>query len=38
MGYTEEYNKWRNKLDEADPLYEELLSIEGNDAEIEDRF
>lgn len=38
MGYTEEYNKWRNKLNEADPLYEELLSIEGNDAEIEDRF
>ena len=38
MGYTEEYNKWRNKLDEADPLYEELLSIEGNDAEMEDRF
>ncbi len=33
-----EYQIWREKLDEAHPLYEQLLAIEGNEAEITDRF
>ena len=32
------YKLWMEKLDPADPLYQELLDIRGNDAEITDRF
>ncbi len=32
------YKAWLDKLDQNDPLYTELLAIEGNDAEITDRF
>ena len=38
MGYMEEYDRWCSLLDEGDPLYEELLSIRDDKAEIEDRF
>ncbi|MBQ7583453.1 MAG: phospho-sugar mutase [Lachnospiraceae bacterium] len=38
MEYMDEYNKWLSSLDEADPLYEELLSIKDDEADIEDRF
>ena len=32
------YKSWLDRLDQNDPLYTELLAIEGNDAEITDRF
>ena len=32
------YRYWLEKLDHDDPLYKELLEIDGNDAEITDRF
>ena len=32
------YKAWLDRLDQNDPLYTELLAIEGNDAEITDRF
>ncbi|MBQ8956405.1 MAG: phospho-sugar mutase [Lachnospiraceae bacterium] len=38
MGYMDEYRKWLTELDEADPLYEELLEIGDDPADIEDRF
>ncbi len=34
----EVYNQWRERLDKSHPLYNELLEIEGNEAEITDRF
>ena len=38
MSYLEKYNAWRNSpdIDEADRA--ELVSIEGNDSEIKERF
>ncbi|MBQ9607215.1 MAG: phospho-sugar mutase [Lachnospiraceae bacterium] len=38
MRYMDEYKKWLTELDEADPLYEELLEIGDDPADIEDRF
>lgn len=38
MSYMDEYKKWISELDEADPLYEELIGIEEDKADIEDRF
>ena len=38
MSYIDEYKKWISELDEADPLYEELIGIEEDKADIEDRF
>ena len=38
MSYMDEYKKWISELDEADPLYEELIGIEEDTADIEDRF
>ena len=38
MSYIDEYKKWISELDEADPLYEELIGIEEDTADIEDRF
>ena len=38
MGYMERYNEWLAKLPEGDPMREELLSLEGNDKEIKERF
>lgn len=32
------YKLWLDRLDSADPMYEELASIEGNEAAITDRF
>ncbi len=38
MDYMDEYNRWLSELDEADPLYAELISIKDDRPEIEDRF
>lgn len=38
MGYMDEYNRWLHELDEADPLYKELISIRDNEEEIKERF
>ncbi|MBO5552411.1 MAG: phospho-sugar mutase [Lachnospiraceae bacterium] len=38
MEFMDEYRKWLRELDEADPLYEELLGIKDDPADIEDRF
>ena len=38
MGYMERYNEWLAKLPEGNPMREELLSLEGNDKEIKERF
>ncbi|MCR5775096.1 MAG: phospho-sugar mutase [Lachnospiraceae bacterium] len=38
MGYMEEYNRWLSELDGSDPLYKELVRIEGDEDEIKDRF
>ena len=38
MGYMERYKEWIERLPEEDPMREELIEIEGNDAEIKDRF
>ncbi len=38
MGYMDEYNRWLQELDEADPLYKELISIRDNEEEIKERF
>lgn len=32
------YEQWRERLDQSHPLYKELIEIEGNEAEITDRF
>lgn len=32
------YEQWRERLDQSHPLYNELIEIEGNEAEITDRF
>ena len=38
MDYMERYKEWVERIPNNDPLHSELLEIEGNDAEIEDRF
>ena len=38
MNYLEEYKKWCESAEFDDETKKELLAIEGNDAEIEDRF
>lgn len=38
MSYMDEYDKWLKKLDEADPLYKELVSIQDDEKDMEDRF
>ena len=38
MGYMERYEEWLKRLPEDHPFHSELLSINGNDAEIKDRF
>ena len=38
MGYMERYSEWLAKLPEGEPMREELLSLEGNDKEIKERF
>ena len=38
MGYMERYSEWLAKLPEGNPMREELLSLEGNDKEIKERF
>ncbi|SFB74065.1 phospho-sugar mutase [Butyrivibrio sp. YAB3001] len=38
MNYKERYEEWLTKLEDSDPLKEELLSIKDNDKEIEERF
>ena len=38
MTAREKYTEWLEKLDKNDPLYAELLELEGNDSEIEERF
>lgn len=38
MDYMERYKEWVERIPNSDPLHSELLEIEGNDAEIEDRF
>ena len=38
MNYQENYEYWKEHLPENDPLYAELLSIENDEAEKEDRF
>jgi len=38
MNAKERYEQWLEKLDHDDPLYADLLSIEGDEQEIEERF
>lgn len=38
MNATEEYQRWLNHKDLSDKLRDELTSIQGNEAEIEERF
>lgn len=38
MTAKERYKEWLERLDKNDPLYAELLGLEGNDEEIEERF
>ena len=38
MTAKERYKEWLERLDQKDPLYAELLELEGNDEEIEERF
>ncbi len=38
MNYRERYQEWLNHLNETDPLMQELLTIEKDENEIEDRF
>lgn len=38
MDYISRYNEWLEKLENNDPLKAELLSIKGDEKEIEDRF
>ncbi|MBR4670584.1 MAG: phospho-sugar mutase [Butyrivibrio sp.] len=38
MDYITRYNEWLTNLKDSDPLKAELLSIKGDDKEIEDRF
>lgn len=38
MGYMDEYKKWLDELDEADPLYKELFLIKDDETEIKERF
>ena len=38
MDYITRYNEWLPNLKDSDPLKAELLSIKGDDKEIEDRF
>ena len=38
MNYQENYEYWKEHLPENDPLYAELLSIENDETEKEDRF
>ena len=38
MDYISRYNEWLEKLGDNDPLKAELLSIKGDEKEIEDRF
>ncbi|MCR5237389.1 MAG: phospho-sugar mutase [Lachnospiraceae bacterium] len=38
MGYMDEYKRWLHELDEADPLYKELISIRDNEEEKKERF
>ena len=38
MTAKERYTEWLERLDKKDPLYAELVKIEGNDSEIEERF
>ncbi len=38
MNYLDKYNKWLNDPSIDEETKEELKSIEGNNAEIEDRF
>ena len=38
MGAKEQYQLWLEKLPKDHPFYKELLAIDGNDAEITDRF
>ena len=38
MGYMDEYKRWLHELDEADPLYKELISIRDDEEEIRERF
>ncbi|MGI5887918.1 MAG: phospho-sugar mutase [Oscillospiraceae bacterium] len=38
MNARERYQEWLDRLDPSDPLRKELLTIEGNDKEIEERF
>ena len=38
MTAKERYQEWLERLDKKDPLYEELLELEGSDEEIEERF
>ncbi|MBQ3796463.1 MAG: phospho-sugar mutase [Butyrivibrio sp.] len=38
MDYKARYNEWLEKLSDSDPLKAELLAIQDDDKEIEDRF
>ncbi len=36
--YMNRYNEWLEKLPDTDPLKTELVSLKGNDTEIQERF
>ncbi|OON85210.1 phosphoglucomutase [Oribacterium sp. C9] len=38
MDYQSRYEEWLNKIDDADPLKQDLLSIKDDETEKEDRF
>lgn len=38
MNAKEKYQEWLERMDQKDPLYEDLLSIKDDDREIEERF
>ena len=38
MNYQERYREWLNHLNKTDPMLQELLAIENDENEIEDRF
>ena len=38
MDYTSRYQEWRRNIPETDPLYKELIAIDGDRHEIRERF